>query len=46
MIHSQHDRVFMRQPRDARPGGRPSGDTRRYLQTLRAMEVDAAAAST
>ena len=40
MIHSQHDRVFMRSLATRGQAGGLSGETRRYLQALRTMEVE------
>src|SRR5207244_9981753 len=40
MIHSQHDRVFMRSLATRGQAGGLSAQTRRYLQALRTMEVE------
>ena len=40
MIHSQHDRVFMRSLATRGQAGGLSGETRRYLRALRTMEVE------
>jgi methylmalonyl-CoA mutase len=40
MIHSQHDRVFMRSLATRGQAGGLSVETRRYLQALRAMQVE------
>src|SRR5437867_755725 len=40
MIHSQHDRVFMRSLATRGRAGGLSADTRRYLENLRAVKLD------